>query len=275
VASTFDLVVTDLDGSLWSAGTTVHPLARAAWRVLESRSIRVLAATGRRISSTREPLLAHGWTVPAVMLNGSIGIDFASGERFHRCSFTPEAARAVLGAFRSVDLDPCIYVDDDDIEVYIGEHPSTHPEHLRSLGSTKRVADLDTVVEESHVLAFGIIGRPINAMVPIEAEVRSIAQPMLDKSYDLDGAAFTVAALGTSKWSGVVAYCRRHGLDPERVLAIGDGPNDLDLLDHAAVAVSFEGANPAAIALADYVLPPVSDGGWGGIVELLDRPIAP
>jgi hypothetical protein len=269
----FDLIVTDLDGTLWGPSTSVHPKTRVTWTGIATRSIPVLIATGRRITSTKEPLLANGWTVPAVMLNGAIGIDFATGARFHRQAFSDDVAQAVLAAFRAADLDPCVYVDHEGVEVFVSNHPSTHPEHLRSLGDTKRVSDLDEVVAGSNVLAFGIIGLAMKVVSPVAVEVREIAQPTLDKSYDYAGTAFTVTARGVSKWSGVESYCALHHLDPSRVLALGDGLNDLDLLRHAAVAVSFEGAAPAAMALADYLLAPAIEGGWGGLIDLLDLPL--
>jgi hydroxymethylpyrimidine pyrophosphatase-like HAD family hydrolase len=43
-------------------------------------------------------------------------------------------------------------------------------------------------------------------------------------------AALAVAPAGLSKWSGVLVYCERHGVDATRVLAIGDQVNDIELI---------------------------------------------
>jgi hydroxymethylpyrimidine pyrophosphatase-like HAD family hydrolase len=93
----------------------------------------------------------------------------------------------------------------------------------------------------------------------------------LDRSIEFAGmAAMTVAPLGQSKWDGVLAYCARRGLDPTRVLAVADGPNDLELLTNAAVRAVPAVAHPAALALADHVIPSAADGGWADILTLLD-----
>jgi hydroxymethylpyrimidine pyrophosphatase-like HAD family hydrolase len=41
-----ELVVTDLDGTLWSGREETHPATVAAWRELERRGVPVLVATG-------------------------------------------------------------------------------------------------------------------------------------------------------------------------------------------------------------------------------------
>ena len=103
-----ELVVTDLDGTLWSYEQAEHPDARTldAWQSLERRGIRVIVATGRRVTTTRDPLAELGLAPPAVVLNGALALDLATGDYFHRHHFDPATASAVLDAFRSNGLDP-------------------------------------------------------------------------------------------------------------------------------------------------------------------------
>ena len=84
-----ELVVTDLDGTLWAYGSEGVPHAQtlAAWRELEGRGIPVLVATGRRATTAREPLAALGLAPSAVVLNGALALDLATGYRFHRRCF--------------------------------------------------------------------------------------------------------------------------------------------------------------------------------------------
>ena len=53
----------------------------------------------------------------------------------------------------------------------------------------------------------------------------------------------TVGPNGLSKWNGVLAYCELAGIDPNRVLAIGDGANDREILTNASVALVPEDAH--------------------------------
>lgn len=258
-----ELVVTDLDGTLWDRPGEIHPETLAAWRELERRGVAVMVATGRRVTSTREPLAECGLSPPAVVMNGAIGIDLATGARFHEHVYDPAHAREVLQIFLSFDLEPCVYVDDTDIEVCIGANPSTHPNHLHFLGARAVTRDLDEVVANERVFMFGTMGHELDRLAPLAAALAPMAVAHAQGDF-LSGSSFTVIPRGLSKWAGVVAYCEHAGLDSGRVLAIGDGPNDVELLTHAAIGVAPANGHADAHSAADQVVE-----AWGDILDLV------
>jgi hydroxymethylpyrimidine pyrophosphatase-like HAD family hydrolase len=265
-----ELVVTDLDGTLWHTDDHVHPDVLAALAELDRRGVPWLVATGRRVASTRRPLARVGLTPPAVVLNGALGLHLATGERFHRAPFPTEQAVAAMAAFRSVGLDPVVYVDHPEVDVFLGPVPATNPQHVTDLGASAATDDLLRVAAEEVVLGFGMIGVPHADGVAAHDAVGAVAEVHLDRSLDYPGmASVTVAPSGQSKWDGVLAFCARHGLDAARVLAVADGPNDLELLEHAAVAAVPSVAHPAALERADHVIPAAADGGWSQVLALL------
>jgi hypothetical protein len=264
-----DLVVTDLDGTLWWGWNETHPSTVDAWRTLEANGVRVLVATGRRVRSTREPLGALGLTPAAVVMNGALVLDLATDERFHRHEFGVDAATAVLAAFRAADLEPCVYVEHTVMDVCVGARPSTHELHLRELGAGVRSLDLDAAVAESPVLMFGIMGHAEPPLAEVQRALAGVAEVHVAGSEQYGGYSVTVTPVGLSKWIGVEVYCERRGIDASRVLAIGDGPNDVELLEGAAIAVVPEDAHASALALADHVVASTRDGGWATILDLV------
>ena len=108
------LVVTDLDGTLSDAAERVHPASVRAIRALEADGIPVLVATGRRLRMACAVL---------------------------------EAAGQVLEAFAAAGLSPCVYVDRPGVDLVVGDHPSTHPDHLARARPWVAVDDLAHVVE--------------------------------------------------------------------------------------------------------------------------------
>jgi len=265
-----DLVVTDLDGTLWHLENEIHPTALAALRQVVASSTPLLVATGRRRGATLRPLGPLGVLPPAVVLNGAIGVDLATQKRFHAEPFIPDHAVAVLTAFRDVGLDPCLYVEEPDCEVVVSAAPSTSRHHLESLADAVRTGDLDRLARDEPVFMFSLIGLPHGQLAAAAEQIAGLAETHLDRSFDVPGTAtITVAPLGRSKWKGVQAWCRYAGFSPKRVIALGDGPNDVELLSRADLSLVPEGAHPAALKLADHVIPKPNEGGWAALLDHL------
>jgi hydroxymethylpyrimidine pyrophosphatase-like HAD family hydrolase len=275
-----ELVVTDLDGTLWHTDDHLHGTVLDAVAELERRGVPLLVATGRRLSSTREPLARFGLAPPAIMLNGAIGIHLATSERFHLAPYPAAQALAAYDALVATGLSPVVYVDHPRWDVLLSRRPDTNPAHVIALGDTagrrhgpderRAVDDLRQAVATTPGLGLRMIGVPFATAEAARAALDGTVEVHLDRSIDHPGmASLTVAPRGQSKWDGVLAYCARHALDPTRVLAVADGPNDVELLANAAVRAVPAVAHPAALALATTVIPPAQEGGWAEILDLL------
>jgi len=270
VAVAISLVVSDLDGTLWHLDHDLHHRTRDALAELERRGIPLLIATGRRLRTTATPLASFGLTPPAIVLNGALGVDLATDERFHVLAIPRPSAEAVLAAFRAGGLEPCVYVDGPGIEVYLAHEPSTHPDHIASLGEYAHPDDLDRVVAEEVVLGFSVLGRPEAQLTPVLDALGDAGVGHLNRALDYGDFSITVTGPGMSKWEGVLAYCAKAGLDPGRVLALGDGMNDLELLQGAAVAVVPMDGDPLVLEVAHHTIGPAIDGGWADLLDVLD-----
>ncbi len=263
-----DLVVTDLDGTLWDARERIHARTLDALRRLETRNTPLLVATGRRPRSAADRLARDGFAPSAVLLDGALGKDLASGVVFHRVPFGAADAGAVLDAFEQVGLSPCVYVERPDVDVVVGDAPSTHPAHLDAVGRWLARDDLRTVVLGEAVLSFVVAGRDDPRFAAVVAAVADVATAVVTRDLTYGASALTVRPRAVSKWQGVEAYCRRAGLDPGRVLAVGDGDNDLELLTAARIACVVSDGCEAALRLADHVIEPAADGGWCAVLDL-------
>jgi hydroxymethylpyrimidine pyrophosphatase-like HAD family hydrolase len=266
------LVVTDLDGTLSDASERIHPASVRAILELEAGGIPVLVATGRRLRMACAVLEAGGLTGPAVVLDGALGLDLRDGRRFHQVAFASAAARGVLEAFAAAGLSPCVYVDRPGVDLVVGGHPSTHPGHLARARPWVATDDLARVVEAEPVYAFAVVGRPAPLLEPVLGLIGPAGSASIVGDLIYGGSTLQVRPPGISKWSGVLAFCADQGLDPDAILAVGDGANDLELLEGAAVACAVATAAPAVLARADHVIGPPSRGGWAAVLDLVGRP---
>jgi hydroxymethylpyrimidine pyrophosphatase-like HAD family hydrolase len=269
-----DLVVTDLDGTLWDGKGRLHPRTLRALATLDAASIPVLAATGRRAGSAWPLMEANGIGMPTVLLDGALGREFGAATAFHVAAFRPAAAAELLQVLEDLGVSPVINVDDPVRDVVLGERPSTHPDHLRFLEPWTRDEDPWTAVRDLRVLAFTLLGGDPASIRELAAEVTAripvAAACSNDRTYG--GLHLSFRPIGVHKWAGVLAYCAARGLDATRVLAVGDSDNDLELLEGAAVAVAVADGSAVALERADHVLAPASEGGWSGILGLLGLP---
>jgi hydroxymethylpyrimidine pyrophosphatase-like HAD family hydrolase len=267
------LVVTDLDGTLSDARERIHPASARAIRELVAGGVPVLVATGRRLRMAAAVLQAGGVAVPAVLLDGALGVDLPAPRVFHRAAFPTQAAREVLAAFAVADLSPCVYVDRPGVDLVVDGRPSTHPLHLARAFPWADRAELPAVVGSEPVLAFTVVGHPDRRRLEAVLEAAGAAGSgsiVHDLLYG--GCTLQIRPPGVSKWSGVLAFCADRGLDPGRVLAVGDGANDVELLERAAVPCAVATAAPAALARARHVLDPPTTGGWAAVLDLVGLP---
>jgi len=263
------LVVTDLDGTLCDASERIHPRAIAAVHALEAAGIPVLIATGRRPRATAWVLEPGGIPGPAVMLDGAIGRDLRDGSVFHEAVFRPEDAARVLAAFAAAGLSPSLFVERPGVDMINGPHPDTHPKHLARNRAWAVCDDLDRVVRTEPVRTIAVVGGDSARLAGVAAVIGAAGSASVTPDLLYGGHTLQVRPPGTSKWSGVLSFCGMRGLDPARILAVGDGNNDVELLTAASIAVAVTGGSPAALALAHHVIDGPATGGWSAILDLV------
>jgi hypothetical protein len=263
-----DLVVTDLDGTLWDHREWVHPDTVAALARLAAAGVPVLAATARRPATALAGMQGNGILLPAVLFDGSLGRDLTDGTVFHHRVFDTTDASAVLEAFLECGLEPCVNIDHPSHDFLIGDNPSTHP-GLLEFNATRTVrADLHEATGSVAIFSFVLAGMKREEILPMLEATEGFAEATVMRGM-FGGATLSVRPLGVSKWNGVVAFCAARGLDLTRVLAVGDGENDLELLSAASIACVPEDGCEAALELADHRIPPAHDGGWAAVLDFV------
>ena len=250
-----EIVVTDLDGTLWTSEGLVPLATRDALLELDRRGIPLLAATGRRLRSARMALVRAGLAhVPCVGLNGALAAD--NGQVFHSATFPVDDARAVYDIFVAGGITPVGYLvperDGDSVDAVAAEGVSTHPDHLAVLAPTLSPLPIDF----KRMVAFSVLGVAYSSLDPIRATIEQQRTADCVLSRDRAYGDYNLAATtrGVSKWTGVVAYCARHGIDTNRVLAIGDDDNDVSMIDNACVGLAMTHASRAAASVASAMV---------------------
>jgi Cof subfamily protein (haloacid dehalogenase superfamily) len=86
---------------------------------------------------------------------------------------------------------------------------------------------------------------------------------------DLGAAAGELYLVGVHKAIGMRLVVSTLGVDPATVVAVGDGLNDLEMLEEAGLGVAIEGAHPRVLAAADRVAAGPQHGGLATLFAAL------
>jgi len=77
-----------------------------------------------------------------------------------------------------------------------------------------------------------------------------------------------VVPAGVNKWAGLQVLLQHMDIEPQYMMAVGDGSNDLEMVKNAGIGVAMGNAVPSVKAAAAVV---VSSNDDGGIVEAFER----
>jgi hydroxymethylpyrimidine pyrophosphatase-like HAD family hydrolase len=105
-------------------------------------------------------------------------------------------------------------------------------------------------------------------------ELLALATELLGEDVTVTSSSTTEALLeisapGVTKATALAGLAARHGITAEEVVAFGDMPNDLPMLDWAGRAVAVANAHPDVLALADEVTASNDDDGVALVLERL------
>jgi hydroxymethylpyrimidine pyrophosphatase-like HAD family hydrolase len=241
------LVALDVDGTLLSRSGELGADVRASVQRVVAAGIPVVLATGRTFRTTITVATELGLPAGfAVTQNGAVSVSYdpeqpGQYEEFGRQVFDPEpVVRAVLG----IQPDLAIGVDRPD------GYWVNRPFPAGDLSGAVSVHPLEDLLSE-----------PVTRVIVrdeegTEAEIDHLAQQlgMHDVTYYVGYSAWLdINPRGVSKAAGLAEVCRLIGVHPGYVLAIGDGRNDIEMLQFAGRGVAVGDAPPEVQEAADAV----------------------
>lgn len=254
------LVATDLDGTLLHSDGTVTPRTRAVLRSLDDAGVPVVFTTGRPIrwmETLWEEVGGHGL---AICSNGGIVYDVA--ERSVREAFAVPRVVALEMGERLRDDVPGTVFGVEHTEGWAREEGfPTHPDD-RDRAAGDGLADIwrDDVVK---VLA---VHREL-AAEEFWGRVQDSVGDLVTTTWSSSFALVEISAAGVTKATTLARLAAELGVVAADVVAFGDMPNDLALLEWAGRSYAMADAHPSVRELADHVAPGHDDDGVARVLE--------
>ncbi len=259
----YRLLVTDVDGTLLPPDRRVLPSVREAVQAARARGIRVCLATGRMWRSVRPYVEAVGADSPVVLFNGAVVYDFSSGRLLEHHTLAPEAARTALQAVAEFpDVRPHVFTLEG---VYVDRCDPRSRAYLERDGiGAEEVGDLVAALPHDAVKVL-VVGDP-DRLVEVD---RVLAQGELALRRVFSERDFLeLLPAGVSKATGLRAICRALDVALEEVVAVGDNPNDVEMVEEAGLGVAVANAHPVLKEAARYV---TRAPGGEAIAEVVER----
>ncbi len=256
------LVALDIDGTLlkWVTGLgmsheEVTPAVHAAVQAILDAGAHVVLASGRAphnmtVVADMLDLHGHGEKLWIVAANGAVVLRYPPMEVVHEVTFD---ARPAVRAVLEQHPEALVAVE----ERGVGYRVSA-PFPDGELGGTTVTA----AVEE-------LVAKPVSRVIIRDPAATVDDFVRLAEGLGLHGTDYVVgwtawldlAPVGVSKASGLQYVADQLGIAPSEVLAIGDGRNDIEMLQWAGRGVAMGQAVDEVKAVADAVTGPVDDDG--------------
>ncbi len=251
----YDLAALDMDGTLLNSEHVTTPCTREVLRRADAAGKVIALCTGRCLSELREHLAVIPGVRFAISENGGCLYDVRAGRVLLQRTIDAAEARRLLDlAVRRDVLIQCFYggqsyMQLEDINT-LGHFNMGGFEGVFSAGSIF-VRDIRALWQNS-----GIAMEKINLYFAsreekdlFRAEAGDVGLHMSDSL----GVGYEISPPDATKALGLEALCRYLGIPVERVMAVGDGANDVDLMRAAGFSVAMGNAVEEVRALADAV----------------------
>lgn len=245
----------DMDGTLLSASNKISRRNMQAIYRLINQGVKVFLATGRHYEITAPYHKEIGLRTPMICLNGAAIHDAETGsaiqtkilrlneERFHHLT-AENPCNVIIHTANGVY---CKEINEEiDYWTNVGK---IQPQYIGDL----RQANYQDVLKYS--VRTGVPNPELSILFKKEAEVIN---------WD-DG--FELVAPNVSKWSAIKSLLHAFRISPHEVAAIGDGPNDIEMLRQVGIGVAMGNASEEVKAAANFITGHHENDGLAEFIE--------
>jgi Cof subfamily protein (haloacid dehalogenase superfamily) len=262
-------LVIDLDGTTIDYRQELLPRVRDAVRAA-ARRIPVIVATGRMYRSALPWADELGVDQPLVcyqgaMVRGMRGGDGAEGEHIYERGLRAGPALQALHLARREGWHFQAYQDDE--LLCDQDRPEAHLYSSISGVQFRLVDDLEPLLARGTTKAACVIDDPDEvdrASRLMTTELAGVARVTRSNPEFVE-----ILDLEVSKAAACQIVCARFGSTLADAVAIGDAPNDVELLEAAGFAIAVAPSRPEVLAAADATCARPEDGGVADVIHAL------
>lgn len=259
------VIATDLDGTLLAPGGVLTERSRLALQAARGHGIAVLAVTARPPRVFDEwPALAASVDA-AICANGAVVYSPERREFEATRTLDAETAAAVAKTLRAA-------LPGVRVAVETGFEVVAEPGYRKvdSVGDRRVfVETVDEVFTAATQIVKLLVHDADGGADAMLAAARAVALPGVHLSHSGGAGLLEITAADVSKAAALAAWCATHGVDAADVIAFGDMPNDVPMLQWAGRSFAVAGAHPEAAEAATDRCGSNADDGVAHVIEAM------
>jgi hypothetical protein len=254
------LVATDLDGTLVRSDGTVSPYTHRVLAAVEDLGVPVVFVTGRPLRWAEDVFEHVGSHGLAVVSNGALVWDVARSQVHLERPVPPDTAREVCRLLRDAVPGSAYAVETLD---GIGLEPQFMERHPVPDGA--RRAPIDE-----------LLSRPLLKLLARHEELgpqdywdaaEAAVGHLMTITWSSTSTLLEMSGRGVTKASTLALLAADLGVEAEDVIAFGDMPNDLPMLEWAGVGWAVANGHERVRRAADRLCPANDDDGVAHVLE--------
>ena len=260
------LIVIDLDATLLNSQHELSVRNAEVIQAAREQGIKIVLATGKTRNSALSLIAKLDIDTPGIYVQGLVVHD-GNGSIKHQTVLDPAVVRKVI-----------TFAEDRGFSLVAYSGTTTYVR--------KRSRDTDLLMDygEGEPQVVGPLqnllhNTPINKVIAIHrADARRVTSLRWQLNTQLDGTArllqagvpemLEIVPRGGSKGAALKALLKEMNVDPMHVMAIGDGENDIEMIQLVGTGVAVGNADKAVKDAADHV---VASNDENGVAEAIER----
>lgn len=252
-----------MDGTLVNRDGAIPMATIDAIKQAMALGIQVTLATGRMFRSAASCARQLGISIPIISYQGSMVADPITGNILQHIPMSIAVVKETIQVSRQASVHLNIYIDD---ELYVDEITDGLKRYAQRNGVEPHlVSDLSACITKDPTKLM-VWGDPIelDKVYPLLAD-RMGSRCLITRSYPT---LCEVGHLATGKGQALRFLSELLGIEQSETVAVGDGLNDIDMIEWAGLGVAVDTAPEEVKAMADWV---VKISPEDGLAELVTR----
>jgi Cof subfamily protein (haloacid dehalogenase superfamily) len=259
-----ELIAIDIDGTLLTSEKTVTDRTRRVLRAIKNLNTKIVLASARPPRSVAKVYKLLGFDDCVICYNGALIYDPPNKSILAHHPIPLRTAKSVIMMSRKTYPDVLISVEVLD-HWFTDRVSKDYQTEVAKQFVPDKLGPIESWLT-SDVTKILLLGEQKSL-----SEIRKVLRTKLSRrlsSTQSESNILQIMSAGVSKGKALKFVCEHYGVPLQRTIAIGDAPNDIDMLQAAGIGIAMADADDTVKESADYI---TSTNDADGVAEALEK----